>query len=272
MAGLSTGTTATTTQAKEVCIGCIGFDISDNFVNPSNSFTEITEASGAPDLVVLERIVSATGTYGTTVDWFGAVPLAYALCGAIATFKSNGVDGIVNISTSTATASAPSVSVSASSSKSISTSTASGTMPNVNVQAGAQTTISVSTATSAAPSPTVRVDAAPTIAVSTATATLLSIVENHGSSVYIVADTFIGPVPPYFFFEIDETITADAPAVTTAVSTDLSTMTATADTPAISLNISSNISIGVMTAEASMKDPVATVSSTGARRIIISNS
>jgi len=69
MAGLSTGTTATTAQANEVCIGCIGFTVSDSFVSPTNSFTEITEASGAPDLVVLERIVSATGTYGTTVSF-----------------------------------------------------------------------------------------------------------------------------------------------------------------------------------------------------------
>lgn len=93
MAGLSTGTTATTAQANEVCIGCIGFDISDNLVSPTNSFTEITEASGSPDLVVLERIVSATGAYGTTVNWGGNIPLNYALCGAIATFKSADSDG-----------------------------------------------------------------------------------------------------------------------------------------------------------------------------------
>jgi hypothetical protein len=93
MAGLSTGTTATTAQANEVCVGCIGFDISDSFGSPTNSFTEITEASGAPDLVVLERIVSATGTYGTTVSFTGSLPLSYSLCGAIATFKEAGGGG-----------------------------------------------------------------------------------------------------------------------------------------------------------------------------------
>lgn len=93
MAGLSTGTTATTAQANEVCVGCIGFTVSDSFIDPTNSFTEITEAGSAPDLVVLERIVSATGTYGTTVSWGGSVPLAYGLCGAIATFKEAGGAG-----------------------------------------------------------------------------------------------------------------------------------------------------------------------------------
>lgn len=94
MAGLSTGTTSTTAQANELCIGCIGFDIDNSYGSPTNSFTEVTErASGAPDLIVLERIVSATGTYGTTVSFSGSTPLSYALCGAIATFKEAGGGG-----------------------------------------------------------------------------------------------------------------------------------------------------------------------------------
>lgn len=94
MAGLSTGTTATTAQANEVCIGCIGFDVDTATGSPTNSFTEVTErASGAPDLTVLERIVSATGTYGTAVSFSGSVPPTYSLCGAIATFKEAGSGG-----------------------------------------------------------------------------------------------------------------------------------------------------------------------------------
>jgi len=73
---VSTGTTATTAQANELCIGCIAFAEDRATESPTNSFTEVTErASGAPDLTVLERIVSATGTYGTTVSWTGAAPL-----------------------------------------------------------------------------------------------------------------------------------------------------------------------------------------------------
>jgi len=94
MAGLSTGTTSTTSQANELCIGCIGFDIDNSTGSPTNSFTEVTErASGAPDLTILERIVSATGTYGTTVSWSGATPLTYGLTGCIATFKEAGGGG-----------------------------------------------------------------------------------------------------------------------------------------------------------------------------------
>jgi hypothetical protein len=91
MAGLSTGTTDTTTQSDELCIGCIGFDVNETMTGGSNSFTKITErtSGGAPDIVVLERMVSATGTYGTTIGWDMIEPLEYGLCGAIATFKAD---------------------------------------------------------------------------------------------------------------------------------------------------------------------------------------
>ena len=89
MAGRSTGTTATTTQANELCIACIGFDVDDNFGSPTNSFTEVTErASGTPDLVILERIVSSIGAYETTITFSGGTPVDYSLTGCIATFKS----------------------------------------------------------------------------------------------------------------------------------------------------------------------------------------
>lgn len=101
MAGLTTGTTSTTGTANEVCIGCIAFDIDDSTGSPTNSFTEVTErATGAPDLTVLERIVSATGTYGTTVSFSGGVPTTYSLCGAIATFKQAGGGGGFTVKTS----------------------------------------------------------------------------------------------------------------------------------------------------------------------------
>lgn len=94
MAGLSTGTTATTVQANELCIGCIAFAGDHATDSPTNSFTEVTErASGSPDLTVLERVVSATGTYGTTVSWTGGTPISYSLFGAIATFKDAGGGG-----------------------------------------------------------------------------------------------------------------------------------------------------------------------------------
>ncbi len=89
--GISTGTTATTTQANEVCIGCIGFSVNKDTDSPSNSFTEVTETGAVtPNLTVLERIVSATGEYGTSVTWTGSAPISYSLCGAIATFKEAG--------------------------------------------------------------------------------------------------------------------------------------------------------------------------------------
>jgi len=89
MAGLSTGTTSTTSQAEELCLGCVATDVDNSFVSPTNSFTEVTErASGAPDITILERIVSATGTYGSTVSFGGATPLTYGVTGCIATFKA----------------------------------------------------------------------------------------------------------------------------------------------------------------------------------------
>jgi len=43
MAGLSTGTTSTTSQAEELCLGCVATDVDNSFVSPTNSFTEVTE-------------------------------------------------------------------------------------------------------------------------------------------------------------------------------------------------------------------------------------
>jgi len=74
--------------SKRTLHWCIAFDVATSTQNPTNSFTEVTErVSGAPDLTVLERIVSATGAYETTVDWSDSSPIPYGLCGVIATFK-----------------------------------------------------------------------------------------------------------------------------------------------------------------------------------------
>ena len=272
MAGLSTGTTATTTQAKELCIGCIGFDVDTSTDSPTNSFTEVTErASGVPDLTILERIVSATGAYGTTVSFFGATPLTYGLTGCIATFKSSDVDASVNISTSTATAAAPSPSVQASSSATIGLMTASGTMPNVNVQAGVSKSISVSTATATSYSVTGQGAASATASLSTATATAPAPTENHGSSVSIVPDSISAAYPYYMVYDSDESAIADMLSVTPAISVTIGVNTATADAPAPAENHGSSVTLGLMTATANSIDASAIGTSGATRRIIISN-
>lgn len=268
----STGTTSTTTQADELCIACIGFDIDTATSSPTNSFTEVTErASGAPDLTILERIVSATGTYGCSVSWPGATPIQYADTGCIATFKANLPDASVNISTSTATAAAPSPSVQASASPSIGVMTASGTMPNVNVQAGVSKSISVSTATATSYSVTGQGAATATASLSTATATAPAPTENHGSSVNIVPNSISAAYPYYLIYDIEETATADMLSVTPAISVTIGVNTATAAAPAPSENHGSSVALNLMTATANSIDASAIGTSGATRRIIISN-
>lgn len=301
MAGLSTGTTITTTQANELCIGCIAFSTNSSTDSPTNSFTEVTErASGAPGLTVLERIVSATGTYGTDVSWNTSVPVSYGLCGAIATFKRNENDAYISISTSSASAAAPSivenhgssiaigsttascaspgVSAQGAAQSSISLSSASATtltisenhesfividtnnvsciMPNVNVQAASQTSISVSTATATSFSVTVSVRKVINIlTTSTATANLLSVTENHGSSVQIGT----------------KTANATTPSITSAISFSSPVFTSTANTLALTANGIATVNLNTMVASASSVDSSAQGGTSAvARRIIIS--
>lgn len=267
MAGLSTGTTATTTQAKELCIGCIALDLDISTYNPSNSFTEVTErASGAPDLTVLERIVSATGTYGTTANWGDeglpqTIPREYALCGAIATFKSDEIDASISINTSTATATLLAVTENHGSSISISVTNASVVMPNVIGSASSQTSATLSTASATAPTPTFSAGTNQNISVSTATATLLTVTENHGSSISIEWE------------ELGQECSgqAEMPAVTPFISFTLPVSTATANTLALTASGTANVNVDVMIADANVKDASATGGTSAvARRIIIS--
>lgn len=261
MAGLSTGTTATTTQANELCIGCIAFDISINTFGPTNSFTEVTErASGAPNLTVLERIVSATGTYGTTVDWgdgsnHSFIPNTYALCGAIATFKSNEIDASISISSSAATATLLTITEKHESFISINVANASSIMPNINVQASAQTSAPLSTASATLSNPTFNIGVSRNISASTAMATLLTVAENHGSS-YPLSNS---------------AAQAGMFGVTPLVAFTPSVFTATANTLALTANGTASVSLNVMTALAKSKDATAQESKGAvARRIIIS--
>lgn len=82
-----TGTTPTTGQANEVCIGVIGFDSNYTISSANNSFTVVGEASSAPDIALLERIVSSTGAYGSIITYGGATPTTWYSAGTIATFK-----------------------------------------------------------------------------------------------------------------------------------------------------------------------------------------
>lgn len=255
MAGLSTGTTATTAQSKELCIGCIAFDVGTFTENPTNSFTEVTErASGAPDLTVLERIVSATGAYETTVSFgdggnFVPTPPNYALCGVIATFK--GGDESASIS--------------------INVSNASCITPNANVQAAAQTSASLSTATASSPAATFGAGVSQSVSVSSATATLLTIAENHGSSVIIEDEPYFFPVLPFLDsnFGYSEATMLD---VTPVVSLESPVFTATSDMPVLTAIGDANTSLSVMTATTRHKDASAQGDKgvVAARRIIIS--
>ena len=86
-----TGTTATTTQADELCLGCIAADFSSgpyhDCSSPTNSFTLLDGVGIATWLAyaALARIVSSTGTYSSSVDSTNTLD-DYA--GVIATYKA----------------------------------------------------------------------------------------------------------------------------------------------------------------------------------------
>ena len=79
-----TGTTATTTQAKELWIGGITVEASASQTTPTNGFTLLDGATTgvSTSVAYLENIVSTTGTAssGTTIS-------SNSYVGCIATFK-----------------------------------------------------------------------------------------------------------------------------------------------------------------------------------------
>jgi hypothetical protein len=252
----STGTTATTIQANEVCVGFIAIDIAANTDSPTNSFTEVTErTTGAPDLSVLERIVSSIGAYETTVSWAGGTPANYATCGAIATFKADDANAFIGINSSAATATMLSVTENHGSSPSIDVFNASCINPNANVQASSQTSIALSTSTANSLSISTNVGADATIALSTATATMQSVVENHGSSI-----------------TLDENkANANYHTISTIIGTPIALSTASADSLSVVASGGANITLSAMLSEAECKDASATVDNgSPVRRIIIS--
>lgn len=89
----STGTTGTITQEDEVCVGgiVVNTDLdNETWSNPTNSFSiavQVDQGAGNITSCSLERIVSATGTYGSQAD--AITPGSYTYAGAIATFKGS---------------------------------------------------------------------------------------------------------------------------------------------------------------------------------------
>ena len=87
---ISSGTTATTTQADEILF--VGYYMRETITSPSldNSFTLVHHeaTSGGQDITVVDghRIVSATGAYESTASW----TTSRVAMGAIATFKAAG--------------------------------------------------------------------------------------------------------------------------------------------------------------------------------------
>lgn len=78
---VSTGSTATTAQSKELLISAMSIYAAISFTSPTNLFTKIQEQTVGSDLTaaLFERIVSATGAYGheatvsANVQWLGLI-------------------------------------------------------------------------------------------------------------------------------------------------------------------------------------------------------
>lgn len=121
-----TGTTATTSQANEVCVGIIQLAVANATFsgNPTNSFTRVAQLTTPTTACMLERIVSATGTYGSAQSLTSNVSVSQA--GAIATFKEAAP---ASSSSSSPSASSSSPSASSSSSSDSSSSSSPGATP-----------------------------------------------------------------------------------------------------------------------------------------------
>lgn len=83
----TTGTTGTTNQANELWFGGVTNLTGTTFSAASNGFTIITQTTvGAISLCAVEKIVTSTGTAGTSLT-FTSLPFAWQYAGTIATFK-----------------------------------------------------------------------------------------------------------------------------------------------------------------------------------------
>ncbi len=91
----SSGTTPTTTQANELCIGAVAtHGTATPSAGPTNSFTNFTSGTIGSTLQLLSayRVVSATGSYST-----GWTMATNTWAGAIATFKAAAATGIPTV-------------------------------------------------------------------------------------------------------------------------------------------------------------------------------
>lgn len=87
---ISTGTTATTTQASELLVAAFGFSGVGTIFTPGSSFTYAGLLMGSNMMFGSQtRIVSSTGTYTGTAT----ADSAQDYSGAIATFKANTATG-----------------------------------------------------------------------------------------------------------------------------------------------------------------------------------
>ena len=86
-----TGTTSTTSTANQLLITGFSINIggsSNGVASLSNSFTIVDQLFGTNvDILLGERIVSATGTYSTSVTWTNPAPAGFGSAGAIITLK-----------------------------------------------------------------------------------------------------------------------------------------------------------------------------------------
>ena len=87
-----TGTTSTTSTANQLLITGFSINIggsSNGVASLSNSFTIVDQLFGTNvDILLGERIVSATGTFSTTITWNNPPPAGFGSAGAIITLQA----------------------------------------------------------------------------------------------------------------------------------------------------------------------------------------
>lgn len=90
MADITTGTTATTTQAEEIVVGGIWTNTTNTTTDVGNvDKDQVVGNGGVEQLVSFIEIKGATGAYHGTLDWSVSTPLANKYTGCIATYKED---------------------------------------------------------------------------------------------------------------------------------------------------------------------------------------
>lgn len=86
----------TTTNANDFLVAAFVVDSTTGLISPTNSFTIEDDLTTLPHLCVCYRVVSATGTYNTTLSWNGATPISYNFASVVVAFKQAAVSyGVV---------------------------------------------------------------------------------------------------------------------------------------------------------------------------------